>query len=169
MRTHVRECHSPPAFFAKITIRRHGSTQAARQEAAAHHAARAPTSDGMLNHFQMFWELRDRFPLHFIVFKQVSSHIPHEANVEQYFSRAVSARASRTAHPCRRVSHSRCGISSCSLPPCGVQGLLSDPNMDPEYLAMLVMVGVNKKKFKPPVASIKERYYAMFRGKGGEL
>ena len=30
-------------------------------------------------------------------------------------------------------------------------------------------VGVNKKKFKPPVASIKERYYAMFRGKGGEL
>ena len=127
------------------------------------------TSDGMLNHFQMFWELRDRFPLHFIVFKQVSSHIPHEANVEQYFSRAVSARASRTAHPRRRVSHSRCGISSCSLPPCGVQGLLSDPNMDPEYLAMLVMVGVNKKKFKPPVASIKERYYAMFRGKGGEL
>ena len=99
------------------------------------------TSDGMLNHFQMFWELRDQFPLHFIVFKQVSSHIPHEANVEQYFSRAVSARASRTAHPCRRVSHSRCGISSCSLPPCGVQGLLSDPNMDPEYLAMLVTVG----------------------------
>ena len=41
--------------------------------------------------------------------------------------------------------------------------------MDPEYLAMLVMVGVNKKTFKPPVASIKERYYAMFRGKGGEL
>ena len=62
------------------------------------------TSDGMLNHFQMFWELRDRFPLHFIVFKQVSSHIPHEANVEQYFSRAVSARAFRTAHPRRRVS-----------------------------------------------------------------
>ena len=32
---------------------------------------------------------RVRFPLHFIVFKQVSSHIAHEANVEQYFSRAV--------------------------------------------------------------------------------
>lgn len=47
------------------------------------------TSDGMLNHFKMFWELRDRFPLHLVVFKQVSSHIPHEANVEQYFSRAV--------------------------------------------------------------------------------
>ena len=54
-------------------------------------------------------------------------------------------------------------------PPCGVQALLSDPNMDPEYLAMLVTVGVNTKKFKPPLTSIKERYYAMFRGKGGEL
>ena len=32
----------------------------------------------------MMWELRYRFPLHYIVFTQVSSHIPHEANVEQY-------------------------------------------------------------------------------------
>ena len=48
----------------------------------------------MLNHFKMFWELRDRFPLHMVVFKQVSSHIPHEANIEQYFSRAVSATVS---------------------------------------------------------------------------
>lgn len=38
---------------------------------------------------KMFYDLRDRFPLHFVVFKQVSSHIPHEANVEEYFSRAV--------------------------------------------------------------------------------
>ena len=36
----------------------------------------------------MMWSLRFRFPLHFIVFKQVSSHLPHKANVEQYFSRA---------------------------------------------------------------------------------
>ena len=40
----------------------------------------------MVNHFKL---MRLRFPLHFIVFKQVSSHIAHEANVEQYFSRAV--------------------------------------------------------------------------------
>ena len=47
--------------------------------------------------------------------------------------------------------------------------MLTDPNMDPVYLAILVMVGVNKNKFKPTVAAIKERYYQMFRGKGGEL
>ena len=39
----------------------------------------------------------DRFPLHFIVFKQVSAHIAHEANVEEFFSRAVRI-ASRTSH-----------------------------------------------------------------------
>ena len=50
---------------------------------------------------------------------------------------------------------------------CAPQGLLSDPNMDPYYLGMLVMVGTNKSKFKPPLAAIKERYYAKFRGKGG--
>ena len=36
----------------------------------------------------MMWTLRDIFPLHYIVFKQMASHIPHEANVEQVFSRA---------------------------------------------------------------------------------
>jgi hypothetical protein len=30
-------------------------------------------------------------------------------------------------------------------------GNLSDPNMDPEYLDHLVMVGVNKKSYKPSV------------------
>ena len=34
------------------------------------------------------WELREAFPLHFIVFKQTASHLAHEANVEQIFSRA---------------------------------------------------------------------------------
>ena len=47
--------------------------------------------------------------------------------------------------------------------------MLTDPNMGPDYLGMLVMVGVNKKKFnKPSVTAMKERYYQMFRGKGGE-
>ena len=45
------------------------------------------TAEGMLNEFQMMWSLRKRFPLHYIVFKQIASHLPHEANVEQYFSR----------------------------------------------------------------------------------
>ena len=31
---------------------------------------------------------QDRFPLHFVVFKQTASHIPHEGNVEQLFSRS---------------------------------------------------------------------------------
>ena len=41
--------------------------------------------DGLLNEFKMFWHLRHRFPLHFLVFKQIACHLPHEANVEQYF------------------------------------------------------------------------------------
>ena len=49
-----------------------------------------------------------------------------------------------------------------------LQGLLSDPNMDAFYLGILVMVGCNKSKFKPPLKAIKERYYSKFRGKGGE-
>ena len=38
------------------------------------------TSDGVVNHSKMMWELRERFPLHYLVFKQISSHIAHEAN-----------------------------------------------------------------------------------------
>ena len=66
-----------------------------------------------------------------MVFKQVSSHLPHEANVEQYFSRA---------------------------------GHLSDPNLNPQFLSILTIVGVNKRHFKPSVDAVKERYYAKFRG-----
>ena len=67
----------------------------------------------LLNEFAMMWELRERFPLHFVVFKQTACHLSHEANVEQVFSRA---------------------------------GNLSDPNMDSEYLAHLVMVGDHHHK-----------------------
>ena len=34
-------------------------------------------------------------------------------------------------------------------------------HMNPNYLGKLVMVGMNKKFYKPPVAQIKERYYKM--------
>jgi hypothetical protein len=44
--------------------------------------------DGLLNEFAMMWALRDRFPLHLIVFKQTACDLPHEANVENLFSRA---------------------------------------------------------------------------------
>ena len=89
--------------------------------------------DGLLNEFKMMYAFRHRFPLHYIVFKQTASNLPHEVNVE-LFSRA---------------------------------GALSDPNMDPHYLATLVMVGSNKKNFKPTLSDVKTRYYQKFRG-GGE-
>ena len=40
----------------------------------------------LLNEFAMMWELRERFPLHFIVFKQTACHLSHEVNIEQVFS-----------------------------------------------------------------------------------
>ena len=44
--------------------------------------------DGVLNEFEMMWQLRALFPLNFLVFKQTASHLAAEANVEQVFSRA---------------------------------------------------------------------------------
>ena len=41
---------------------------------------------GLINEFALIYNLRDSFPLHFVVFKQTAVHIPHEANVEQVFS-----------------------------------------------------------------------------------
>ena len=76
------------------------------------------------------WLIHSSLPSLPQVFKQTASHLPHEANVEQVFSRA---------------------------------GRLSDPNMNPHYLGKLVMVGMNKKNFKPPVQAINELYYRKFR------
>jgi hypothetical protein len=44
--------------------------------------------DGVLNEFEMMWQLRVLFPLHFFVFKQTVSHLAAEGNVDQVFSRA---------------------------------------------------------------------------------
>ena len=41
---------------------------------------------GLTNEFAMMYEWRHRFPLHYIVFKQVSSHLCHEGNTENLFS-----------------------------------------------------------------------------------
>ena len=57
-------------------------TARGRRDRQAYQAA-----NKMLNEFKMAWDLRDRFPLHFIVFKQTAAHLPHEANVEQRSSR----------------------------------------------------------------------------------
>ena len=87
---------------------------------------------GLLNKFKLMWKLRNEFPLHFVVFKQTASHLPHEGNVEQIFSTA---------------------------------GNLSDPNMDPFFLATLTRVARNKKAFCPSTESIFEKYFELFRNK----
>ena len=48
---------------------------------------------GLIIEFKMMWHMRKRFPLHFVVFKQVSSHLPHEAN-RPTWSSTSRARAS---------------------------------------------------------------------------
>ena len=50
-----------------------------------------------INEFAMMWALKDRFPLHYIVFKQCASHIPHEANAEQLFSPGPACSQTRTS------------------------------------------------------------------------
>ena len=44
-------------------------------------------------------------------------------------------------------------------------GLLADPNHLQAHLSTLVTVGFNKNAFKPQIAAIKDKYYAMFRNK----
>ena len=44
--------------------------------------------DSIINEFALVYKLRNAFPLHYAVFKQVSSHLCHEANTEQLFSLA---------------------------------------------------------------------------------
>lgn len=44
--------------------------------------------DGIVNEFALVYHVRKSFPLHYIVFKQTASHLPHEANSEQLFSRS---------------------------------------------------------------------------------
>ena len=42
--------------------------------------------EGVVNEMALLFKLRRSFPLHYRVFKQVSSHLCHEANTEQLFS-----------------------------------------------------------------------------------
>ena len=40
------------------------------------------------NDFALLYRVRTSFPLHYIVFQQTASHLPHEGNSEQLFSRS---------------------------------------------------------------------------------
>lgn len=45
-------------------------------------------NSGVFDEFAFMWHMRERFPLHYAVFRRTASHLPHEGNVEQVFSRA---------------------------------------------------------------------------------
>ena len=63
--------------------------EAARWAALEKHVIREYRDDaGIVNEFALMYHLRNSFPLHYIVFKQTASHIPHEGNSEQLFSRS---------------------------------------------------------------------------------
>ena len=47
-------------------------------------------------------------------------------------------------------------------------GAISHPNMSPRKLGILVMVGINKKNFKPSLKEDKERYFIKFRSAAKE-
>jgi hypothetical protein len=44
-------------------------------------------------------------------------------------------------------------------------GQLSEVNLDPDTLADMVSIMVNKLAYKPSVKDIMDKYYEMFRGK----
>ena len=46
--------------------------------------------------------------------------------------------------------------------------LLTDPNMDPHFLAVLTSIAINKAAYNPSWEKIKAKYFEKFRGKGGE-
>jgi hypothetical protein len=87
----------------------------------------------MPGQFAFMWAQRKAFPLHYFVFTQTASHLPHEGNVEQVFS---------------------------------LGGRLSDPRMNPAYLATLVFVGSNWKVYMPPKKDIYQRYLRKFTKQG---
>ena len=51
---------------------------------------------------------------------------------------------------------------------CVCTGRLSDPNMNPAYLATLVFIGSNRKVCMPPVKDVWQRYLRKF-SKAGKL
>ena len=77
--------HTPSDGFDPVTDEVERWARLPRPE---HYEAFYDEDGQLVNEFEMMWALRERFPLHFIVFKQVASHLSHEANVEQVFSRA---------------------------------------------------------------------------------
>ena len=125
--------------------------------------------DGLLNEFKMMWALKDRFPLHYIVFKQTACHIPHEVRgrVPLCFRPADP----RPARPAPRPT-APAGLLVCTEANCeqlfSTAGNLSDPNMDVEVLAIITSIIKNKAAFNPKVATILDKYFAKFHDTPGD-
>ena len=62
--------------------------------------------DGIVNEFALMYHLHQSFPLHFIVFKQTASHLPHEGNTANSSSRARAPSPMTMARWTRRTSRS---------------------------------------------------------------
>ena len=58
--------------------------------------SKSGASAGILNEFALLQAMKDEFPLHHFVFKQVSSHMPHEGNSEETFSLSGSLSSDNT-------------------------------------------------------------------------
>ena len=74
------------------------------------------SADMLLNEFAMMWALREAYPLHYIIFKQTASHLPHEAFVEQIFSRA-GLLADPNLDPARLVCLVKVGFNKAAFNP----------------------------------------------------
>jgi hypothetical protein len=75
-------------------------------------------NDGLVNEMALMYAVRKDFPLHYIVFKQVSSHLSHEGNTEQLFSRAgqLSDENGRM-HPVRLSIWTSIGVNYAAYQP----------------------------------------------------
>eukprot|EP00966_Prymnesium_polylepis_P165489 3825636-Prymnesium_polylepis.1 len=84
--------------------------------------------------------VRDSFPLHFTVFKQCPSHPPHEARVEQLFSRSGK-------------------LSDPNMDPEFLSTLTSIAGCEQE---------ASRRSTKPTVSETMDMYFKMYHGKGAE-
>ena len=91
---------------------------------------------GLINEFALMYNVKDSFPLHYIVFKQTAVHIPDPARGE-----------------CRAgLLHGwQAGVCSHS---------------DPRHLARMVMIACNKKIYKPESKNLLSKYFQKFSKAG---
>uniref|UniRef100_A0A7S2I453 Uncharacterized protein n=1 Tax=Haptolina brevifila TaxID=156173 RepID=A0A7S2I453_9EUKA len=70
---------------------------------------------GIVNEFALLYEQCNNFPLHYTVFMQTASHLPHEGNTEQLFLR--SGALSRAMDPARLSVWTSIGVNYGTFAP----------------------------------------------------